>query len=85
MLYSELRRKEVINMRDCRKLGKVVDLEFDECNGCIKKLKVADFCKCKCYNYLPHCCRMLWKGADYTICYHEIKQLGPDIIVVDIC
>ena len=24
MLYSEMRKKEVINMRDCRKLGRVV-------------------------------------------------------------
>lgn len=85
MLYSQMRKKEVINMRDCRKLGKVVDMEIDERNGCIKKIKVAQLCKCKCYHYLPHCCSLLCGEPDYIICYNEIKQFGPDIIVVDVC
>lgn len=85
MLYSELRKKEVINRRDCRKLGKIVDLEIDEKNGCIKKIIVADFCKCKCYRCLPYCGKLFCGEPDYVICYHEIKQFGPDIIVVDIC
>lgn len=85
MLFSELRKKEVINRRDCKKLGKVVDLEIDERNGCILKIKVADFCKCKYYRCIPVCCRFLCIEPDYTICYHEIKQFGPDIIIVDIC
>ena len=29
MLYSELKNKDVINVKDCRKLGRVCDLEFD--------------------------------------------------------
>lgn len=76
MLFSELKCKEVINLRDCRKLGHVVDLEFDHCTGCIQKLMV------------PGCCNRL-KGffgceADYVICYRDIKQIGPDIIIVDV-
>ena len=35
MLFSELKCKDVINIRDCKKLGHVCDLEFDECSGCI--------------------------------------------------
>lgn len=31
MRYSELKCKDVINLRDCRKLGRIGDLEFDEC------------------------------------------------------
>lgn len=30
MLFSELKCKDVINVRDCKKLGHVCDLEFDE-------------------------------------------------------
>ena len=33
MLFSELKCKDVINLRDCKKLGRVSDLEFDECSG----------------------------------------------------
>ena len=51
MLFSELRKKEVVNMRDCRKLGQVVDMDFDECNGCIPRIKVS--CKSKCFRCLP--------------------------------
>ena len=38
MLFSELKCKDVINVRDCKKLGHVCDLEFDECSGCICKI-----------------------------------------------
>ena len=41
MLYSELRKKEVVNMRDCRKLGRVVDIDLDECNGCVRRTVAA--------------------------------------------
>ena len=67
MLFSELKCKDVINLRDCKLLGRVCDLEFDERNGCIHKLfvprgkKWESFFKCK---------------DDYVICYRDIKQIG---------
>lgn len=76
MLFSELKCKEVINLKDCRRLGRVNDLEFDERNGCIHKLfvprgnKWESFFKCQ---------------DDFVIPFKDIKQIGPDIILVDIC
>lgn len=76
MLFSELRCKEVLNIKDCRLLGKVSDLEFDEKTGCIHKIivprgnKWENFFKCQ---------------EDIVICFRDIKQIGPDIILVDIC
>lgn len=77
MLFSELRAKEVINIRDCKRLGRVSDFEFDECSGCIHKLivpgnsnKLLNFFQCE---------------QDYVISYKNIRQIGPDIILVDIC
>ena len=29
MLFSELKKKEVINLKNCERLGKVSDFEFD--------------------------------------------------------
>ena len=75
MLYSEFKSKEVINMKDCKRLGKVTDFEFDECTGQICKIIVAgggsffDWFKCE---------------PDYVIPYKDIKQIGPDIILVDV-
>ena len=40
MRFCELQQKEVINVTDCKCLGNVGDLEFDECNGCIRALIV---------------------------------------------
>jgi len=75
MLFSDFKRKEVINLHDCNKLGYVVDMEIDKCSGCIIKL-VVDSGKLA----LPffHC------DQEYIICYKDIKQIGPDIIIVDI-
>ncbi len=75
MLYSEFRRKEVINIKDCKRLGRVTDLEFDGCSGQICKITVSsgtfffDWFSCE---------------PDYVIAYKDIRQIGPDIILVDI-
>lgn len=75
MLYSEFKKKEVINIKDCQRLGRVTDFEFDECSGQICKIIVSggssffDWFNCE---------------PDYTIPYCDIKQVGPDIILVDV-
>ena len=76
MLLSDFSEKEVINIRDCKKLGHVTDLEFDERSGCICKVIVSN--GCSFFSFLKPSC-------DYTICYKDIKQIGPDIILVDMC
>lgn len=76
MLYSELKKKEVINLKNCHKLGRVTDFEFDECTGKLCRLIV------------PGCGKwwgILGSEPDYVICYKDIKQIGPDVIIVDIC
>ena len=75
MLFSELKCKDVINLRDCRKLGHIADFEFDECTGCICKLIVPGGAR--------------WKslfGCDEgkEILYKVIKRIGPDIVIMDL-
>ncbi len=76
MLFSELKCKEVINLCDCRRLGRVQDLEFNPCTGCIEKIYVP-MCSGKWGYFFP-------AEPDLVICFHEIKQIGPDIILVDV-
>lgn len=38
MTFCELREKDIINIRDCKRLGRVSDLIFDPKNGCILSL-----------------------------------------------
>lgn len=75
MYFSELRSKEVISIKDCRKLGHISDLEFDHCNGCIKKIIVSKKC-----HFFSACLG----ESDCVIPYSEIKQIGPDIVLVDV-
>ena len=75
MRFCELEQKEVINVTDCKCLGNVSDLEFDECDGCIKALIVPGPGK--------------WLGCvgrEFEICipWCKIVKIGPDIILVDI-
>lgn len=76
MLFSELKKKEVINLKNCERLGRVSDFEFDECTGQICKLIIPGENKW---------CSFFGNTPDYVINYKDIKKIGPDIIVVDIC
>lgn len=79
MLFSDFRKKEVINLRDCRILGNVVDMEFDECSGCINKIIVSDRpCFCSMFSIFS-------SDSEFSICFKDIRQIGPDIILVDVC
>ena len=79
MLYSDYRKKEVINQRHCRNKGNVVDMEFDECRGRIKKIYEADRpCFCSFFSFFPG-------ETEMEICFKDIRQIGPDIILVDVC
>lgn len=75
MTFGELKQKEVINIRDCKKLGHIQDLEFDECTGQIRKVIIPN--KGKWFSFGP--CE-----GDTVICYKDIRQIGPDIILIDI-
>ena len=75
MLFSELCEKEVINIKDCRKLGHVVDLEFDSCNGCIRKIIVKSKFSL---------CNFFCDTTGIVIAFCDIKQIGPEIILVDV-
>ena len=49
MRLCDFQQKEVISICDCRRLGYVADLVFDECTGCIEAVIVpgaASFAAC---------------------------------------
>lgn len=75
MLFSELKCKDVINLKDCRKLGRICDLEFDKCSGQICKVIIPSGNR-----FL----NILCQEPDIVIPYKDIKQIGPDIIIVDL-
>jgi YlmC/YmxH family sporulation protein len=74
MTFCELREKDVINIKDCRRLGCVSDLIFDEKNGCIKALITSSNEKLW---------GLLGKDCEYEIPWCRICQIGSDIILVE--
>ncbi|HZJ56714.1 MAG TPA: YlmC/YmxH family sporulation protein [Clostridia bacterium] len=72
---SDFRQKEVINVRNGKKLGVIVDMEFDLLAGRITAIVV------------PGSNRLMgfFKGdKDYVIPWDKIKKIGDDVILVDV-
>lgn len=76
MRLCELREKEVINTCDCKRLGCVVDIILDICNGRIESIIIPGPGKI---------CGFLGSDSEYIIPFECIKKIGEDIILVEIC
>lgn len=75
MTFLDLKCKEVINCKDCKRIGCVADIEFDCCSGQICALIVPVPVRFfSCFN----------KCAQYYIKFCDVVRIGPDIILVDI-
>lgn len=74
MRICELKQKEVINICNCKSMGYPTDVDFNCEKGILKALIVPGSCKfCS-----------LWSTNEYIIPWHCIKQIGDDIILVEI-
>ena len=76
MRLSEMKQKEVINIKDCSRLGFVGDVDIDICTGRVTALIIPG----------PGC---LWgflgRESEYVIPWRDVKQIGDDIILVELC
>lgn len=75
MRLCELKQKEVINICDCRILGCVSDVNIDICNGCILDIIVPG---------PGRICGFFGRDIEYIIPWRKIKQIGEDIILVEV-
>ena len=75
MRICELKRKEVININDCKRLGFVGDVDFDIHTGCVLAIIVPG--PGIIYGFLGH-------EQEYVIPFGNICQIGEDIILVDV-
>lgn len=73
--FCELRRKEVINLRDGARLGAVCDLEVDLCSGTVCSIVVPG---------PPKMWGMLKSDEELVIPFCKINKIGDDVILVDI-
>lgn len=70
-----LRQKEVINICDCRRLGCIADVEFNECTGCIEAFIIPG---------PGHFCGLFGRDCEYVIPFRCVKQIGGDIVLVEV-
>lgn len=75
MRLCELRQKEIINICTCRSLGCPADLDFDPRNGRILALIVPGPARI---------CGFFGRDSEYLVPWDCIRQIGEDIILVEI-
>lgn len=75
MRICDLKRKEVINICDCKRLGFVGNVEFEPSTGCITHLIIPGAgCLCGIFG----------REKEYVIPFCDVKQIGEDIILVEV-
>ncbi|MCL2255048.1 MAG: YlmC/YmxH family sporulation protein [Lachnospiraceae bacterium] len=76
MTFSDLKCKDVINIKDCKCMGRICDLEFDDCSGHIKAIIVGN--RSMFNSFLFH------SEPETVIPWRDIVKIGPDIVLVEI-
>lgn len=82
MTLAELRQKDVINTRDGRSLGKVMDIEFCLCDGRITAIVVPGGLRPFSVFRFGHMLR--GEQEVIVIPWEMICKIGDDVILVDI-
>lgn len=82
MTFSDLRQKDVINTRDGRSLGRVMDLEFCACDGRITAIVVPGGSRPFSVGRFGHMLR--GEQEAYAIPWDMICKIGDDVILVDV-
>ena len=71
--FCDLKSKEVVNLKDGARLGRVDDLCIEEKDATVRALVI--FGRLKCFG-------LLGREDDLTICWDEIEMIGEDTILV---
>ena len=75
MKLSELQKKDIVSIRDGKKIGKIVDVEFDVKSGYMIHFVIEK----------AHFVRSLFSQTEeLNIKFTQIKKLGEDVILIDI-
>ena len=73
MLMSDLQQKDIINVLNGSRIGKIIDIEVNE-TGLITNLIVGEVRMMKRFN----------TGGEVKINFSQIKRIGTDVILVEI-
>ena len=75
MRLSELQKKDIINIKDGKIVGKIIDVEVDEANGYLIHFVIEK----------AHIMRNIFSySEDITVKFTQIKKMGEDVILIDL-
>ena len=75
MKLSELQKKDIINIKNGKKIGKIIDIEFDVDSGYMIHFVIER----------THIMRNIFSQTeDICIKFTQIKKMGEDVILIDI-
>lgn len=80
MTLAELRLKDVINTRDGKSLGRVIDIEFCVCDWRVTAIVVPG--EVHSFSRISHMLR--GERAGLAIPWDSICKIGDDVILVDV-
>lgn len=72
MLLKELQSKDVVNVSDGSKLGKITDIDIDFETGKVLELTISK------YKYLFN-----FKENNFKISWDKIEKIGGEVIIVN--
>lgn len=70
--FTELKNKEIVNVFDGRKLGRIIDILFDNLSGTVKGIVV------------PGERKIFRKNEDIFVPLEKLKKIGDDVILVNL-
>ena len=73
MKLSELQKKDIVDIKTGRKIGKIVDIEFDTSSGYMIKFIIESNGILK---------NIFSSNEDIVIRFSQIKKLGEDVILI---
>ena len=74
MRLSDLQSKDIVNINDGKKIGRIIDASINDA-GMIEYLSIERFCGIN---------GLFNKDNETTITFKQIKRIGEDVILVDI-
>ncbi len=75
MKLSELQKKDIVSIKDGKKIGRIVDVEFDVKSGYMIHFVIER----------AHFMKSLFSTTEeLNIKFTQIKKLGEDVILIDI-
>ena len=70
--FTELKEKEIVNVSDGKKLGRIIDILFDNLSGSVRGIVV------------PGEKKVFRKSDDIFIPLERLKKIGDDVILVNL-